>query len=465
MLPQILETEQRLRSLGIAPGMRVAFYCPNSSALVVTMVACWRIGAVVVPLSTRYSEEQVANAIEGMLCDVLISDEDMTSRPLISFAQDAKTAKKIKVLTLCDLGVFARDKNELYATHQKRVECHFKDVTLDDLNLDLSQQASIVLTSGSTGQPKGVLHTLANHVASARASHEVIPFGQDDVWLVSLPLYHVGGLALIVRALLHGGSLLFPEQDWQSSLVNERITHLSVVSTQLKRLLDGDETVQALCKLKAVLVGGAFCPEHLIERCVELGIHVHITYGCSEAASQVTTTRDKPIGSGQALGCVKVEIAKDEEILIQSESLCQGYMVKGQIQPVTDKQGWFHTGDLGELDGQGHLFVKGRKDCRFISGGENIYPEEIERVLMAIPELLQCVVVPVDHPEFGHRPVAFLHAQGDLPCKDVLRDALKTIERFKHPDHYFQWPDGMLGTMKPERGRFEKLACNLAGEL
>ena len=144
MLSRIIATEKKLRELGVQPGMRVAFHVHNSAAMVATVVACWRIGAVVVPLSTRYTEGQVDAAVESMGCDFRVTAEMLES--------------------LC--------------SYQGHV---FEGVCLSGLDLDLSQDATLVLTSGSTGQPKGVLHTLANHVASAKASDEIMPFGQGDV--------------------------------------------------------------------------------------------------------------------------------------------------------------------------------------------------------------------------------------------------------------------------------------------
>lgn len=424
MLSNIVDTEKRLRELGMLPGMRVAMRAPNSAPLAVAVVACWRIGAVAVPLSMRYTEAQVAEAIEGMACDMLIT-QAMLER-------------------LCP-----------FTGHV------LEQVCLADLDLDLSQDATIVLTSGSTGRPKGVLHTLGNHVASARASDEVLPFARGDVWLVSLPLCHVGGLALIVRALVHGGSLQFAGKDWHTVLIRETVTHLSVVPTQLKRLLDIPEACRALQTLKVVLVGGAPCPDSLVDQARALDIPVHVTYGASEAASQITTTGQVPIGSGSVLSHSEVRIGEDHEILARGQSLARGYVAEGQVLPLVDEQGWFHTGDLGRMDSHGNLFVLGRRDSQFISGGENIWPEEIERALLQVPEVEQCVVVPVPDATFGQRPVAFVACSGSGRCDQALTRALSHLETFKHPDHVFDWPREFRDPLKPDRPRMQALAKSL----
>jgi len=421
VLKVVFDTEARLRSLGVAPGMRVALSLNQGAAMAVTIVACWRIGAVVVPLSTRYSQVQVDSAIAGMGCDFIVT-QAMGAYVCAYEGQD------------------------------------FGSVCLPDLNLDLSQDATLVLTSGSTGQPKGVLHTLENHLASATGSHGVLPFLQDEKWLVSLPLYHVGGLALIMRALLYGGTLLFPDTDWQAVLTQETVTHVSLVPTQLRQLLGQPHTASALTRLKAVLVGGASCPEGLVSQARALGIAIHITYGASEAASQITTTQGTPVGSGRALSHAQVRINQNNEILVKSPSLCRGYVCQGQVTPVTDEQGWFHTGDLGRLDDQGNLFVLGRRDTQFISGGENIHPEEIEQALLALPEVEQCVVVPVPDEVYGQRPAAFIKGSAS---RQALTDALASMEKFKHPDHFFDWPKDLGDRMKPDRLVMQRLAESL----
>ncbi|MCP4456031.1 MAG: o-succinylbenzoate--CoA ligase [Planctomycetes bacterium] len=419
MLSRVVATEKKLRKLGVLPGMRVAFHVPNSAAMVVTVVACWRIGAVVVPVSTRYTDTQVGGAIEGMACDSLMITPEMLER-------------------LC-----------AFRSHV------FESVRASELDLDLSLDATIVLTSGSTGQPKGVLHRLANHAASARGSDEIIPFGPDDVWLVSLPMYHVSGLALIMRALLHGGTLLFPEIDWLAALTQERVSHISLVPTQLKQCLSQAHTASALSRLKAVLVGGASCPAGLVGQAQSLGIKVHVTYGASEAASQITTTRGVPVGSGHALSHAEVRIDEHHEILVKSAALCRGVVCQGQVTPVTDEQGWFHTGDLGRLDDQGHLFVLGRRDTQFISGGENICPEEIEQAILTLLEVEQCVVVPVSDATYGQRPAAFVKG---APSRAAMTDALGCLEKFKHPDHFLDWPNHLVGPLKPNRPLMQDLA-------
>ena len=153
------------------------------------------------------------------------------------------------------------------------------------------------------------------------------------------------------------------------------VTHLSVVTTQLRRLMAGDG-FPSQC-LKAVLLGGSGFDETMVVEARKRGVPVHTTYGLTEMASQVTTSSkdDPPHTSGRVLSGRELKINASGEILVRGETLCSGYYRDGQVHSAVDDQGWFHTRDLGDLDGDQCLTVKGRIDNMFISGGENIHPE------------------------------------------------------------------------------------------
>jgi len=344
---------------------------------------------------------------------------------------------------------------------------YLRGAHLDTLGITLEQHASIVLTSASTGCPKGVLHTIGNHYYSALGSQRHIPFDEGHGWLVSLPLYHIGGMSLVMRALLRGGTLVFPEagQPLEDTLVEECVTHVSFVPAQLKRLLADPCVVTALQTKKAILVGGAPCPMSLVETCAKLELPIHLTYGSSEMASQIATSTPAmayayPRSSGRVLPYREIRIAADGEILARGETLFVGYVVGGRVEQAVDHDGWFHTADVGRYDPAGNLVVEGRKDTLFISGGENIHPEEIENVLMGLEGVEQCVVVPIDDDEFGQRPVAFVKT--DTLDVDSIKAALaRSLERFKVPDHIYGWPSEYPVPSKVDRTHFARLAAGL----
>lgn len=290
---------------------------------------------------------------------------------------------------------------------------------------------------------------------------------------MSLPLFHVGGLGILFRTFLAGTTLVVPDRDEpvEVSIPRYHITHVSLVSTQLYRLLEcnGDKTFGTL---KAMLLGGSAFPESLIRAAIDHKLPIFTSYGLSEMASQVTTT---PVGanwvqlltSGLRLRHRRIKIGPLGEILVAGPVRFRGYIEGRALSLPFDSQGWFATGDLGQIDDNGYLHVLGRKDNMFISGGENIMPEEIEFVLAQVPGVEQAVVVPVEDLEYGFRPVVFVKAIGKtvLIREEVLAFLEQRLPRFKVPDRFYQWPVGVgEGMLKIKRPFFKQLLAK-PGEL
>lgn len=321
---------------------------------------------------------------------------------------------------------------------------------------DFDRIAVILFTSGSTKQPKAVAHSLRTLFASAQASNRNIPLSKDDRWLQSLALWHIGGLAIAFRTLLAGATWV-PRDKNQSlgeQIQSDNITHISVVSTQLYRLLQ--ESTVDLSSLKGVLVGGGPIPDRLITQASHLPVHT--TYGMTELGSQLCTT--PPVAPAETLNTAgyplhgwEVRISTSGEICARGTPLFLGYFKDGALQQPFDKDGFFHTGDQGIIDDQGRLVVLGRCDQMFISGGENIHPEEIERCLCDLPGVEAALVLAIDHHEYGKRPVALIKGAISLSIIENHLDA--HLPRFKHPDQFRVWPQD-LPTQKPKRTLAQK---------
>lgn len=277
---------------------------------------------------------------------------------------------------------------------------------------DLRSPATILFTSGSSGRPKALLHSLANHWASANAACAQAPLAPGDRWLCSLPLYHVGGLAILFRCLTSGATVCFPDagQSLSESIRFFRPTHLSLVPTQLTRWLKDPEFDSS--GIKRVLLGGAPLPEGLRRRAEEKGVPLAVSYGMTETASQVAATPpgETARGAGRPLGHAELRISEQGEILLKGPSVAVGILEEKGLVPITDQEGWLHTRDVGRIE-EGLLMVEGRMDRQFISGGENIQPEQIERALLDLPEISEAVVVPIEDEEFGCRPFAWVDAE------------------------------------------------------
>ncbi len=276
--------------------------------------------------------------------------------------------------------------------------------------------ALMLYTSGSTGQPKLVCLSKENFYYSALGSIEAVKLRAHDRWLLSLPLFHVGGLLVLFRCFMAKATVVLDK--------NISCTHVSFVPTQLYRLLQENKKLEAKC----ILLGGAPVSETLLLKARDLGMHVFETYSLTEMTSQVTM-------DGKVLPYRELKIADDGEILVKGKTLALGL------------EDWYHTKDLGRFDAEGKLRVIGRKDNLFISGGENIQPEEIEQALCQIEGIIQAIVVPIKDEEFGMRPVAFIEGPCDLP--HIKKELSHTLPKYKIPIAVYPLPP--TTGLKPSR--------------
>ncbi len=348
-------------------------------------------------------------------------------------------AARMKNLEQLNVGSFICGKE--LRTRVDLVEGHYGQKVGEVANLEFSDSklASIVFTSGSSGQPKAVAHTFANHYWSALGAHKNTPFERGMSWAASLPMCHVGGLSLFFRSLIRGGAIAFLDDalPFADALSAAKATHLSLVPAQLELLLDSH--VDLLRGLDCLLIGGAPMGDVLFQKCVDLEIPVRLTYGMTESASQVATANVLEKNCGKVLDFRGLKI-NASEILIGGQTLFAGYYEKGLfVKRIGD---WFTTGDLGHFDKDGNLLVEGRKDNMFISGGENIQPEEIEDILLTLGLFSQCFVVPVKDEKFGSRPFVFVD-------KTLSLDRLHLLLEDKLPK--FMWPVG-IAKLPPKSG-------------
>ncbi len=309
------------------------------------------------------------------------------------------------------------------------------------LKSDLTQRLTMTLTSGSTGKPKVIVHNIEAHLANAKGVCELMNFTQENSWLLSLPLYHVSGQGIVWRWLQQGATLHLAGEDFYENALQS--THLSLVPTQLQRLLDYlPETAKNNTALSHILLGGSHIPVELIEQAQQRGFQCYSGYGMTEMASTVCAKKsDSTQSVGKPLKGREVQIINDE-ICLKGAGLAQGFWQNGEIMPVTNN-GWLHTKDKGEWR-QGELYILGRLDNQFISGGENIQPEEIENILLQNPLVTQCFVLPKADQEFGFRPVAFIQLKPQILPSEFQTAVLDLrvwlsdkIEKFKQPVHYY----------------------------
>ncbi len=418
---------------------RIALAAENQLDYIVLLWAIWQKGLLALPLNTRLPAKEILANMERVQCDILITDNP----------HNFKSNKAVYAFV-----DFLR-----YSGH---VESQGND-------LPLAQLASIVFTSGSSGQAKAAVHSLGNHYYSALGANMNMPLDSRDRWLLTLPLYHVGGLATIFRTMLAGSALVFPKAslDLAGNIRQFGISHVSMVATQLHRCLRQPDGERILGGMKAILLGGSAIPDALIHQSVAAKLPIHTSYGSTESASQAAATAPGADMSelrtaGRPLPYRELRIDGGGQICLRGHTLFKGYWQENRIVDARDESGWFATGDSGFLDDTGNLVVTGRIDNMFISGGENIQPAEIERALCRLEKVATALVLPVDDEEFGQRPLAFVRLDNNaLPESEALRKALREVlPGYKIPLAILPWPEEReTGSIKVDRLYFRQLAA------
>jgi O-succinylbenzoic acid--CoA ligase len=401
-----------LLDLGVEPGDRVAIAEPNRFECPLVLLALWRLGAVACLLNIRQPAAVLNAQCERIGCryQVMLPGSKVASPAIAPLViSPSLTAEAVDIAAPTPTA---------------------------------SAPATIIFTSGTAHEPKAVLHTLGNHYYNALGSNANIPVRPGDRWLCSLPLYHVGGLAILFRCLLGGGTvhMAAPGADLYSLCRQHRLTHVSLVATQLRRLLEAGASRQALPDLTCLLLGGGPTPESLTAAALDRGLPVFRSYGLTEMASQVATS-SRPDGSRRrVLDYREIRLAPDGEILVRGKTRFSGYVNGADLETPFDPEGWFATGDIGAFDSESGLRIIGRKDNMFIAGGENVQPEQIETALRSLPGVCEAVVVPAPDSEFGARPVAFVAAESFTP--QAWRHALsRSLPGYMIPVAFYSWPE------------------------
>jgi O-succinylbenzoic acid--CoA ligase len=431
--------------LGIKREDRLGIISSNSIEYILLLMAVFQIGAVACPISPRFPSKTIASMLKKINCTKLITEPHQHSGPY--------NDNHIELPSLWNRPEGSAGTTETSA-------------------IDDNQDATIIFTSGSSATPKAVLHTFGNHYYNALGANENMLLEPGDRWLLSLPLYHVGGIGILFRCLLSGAAVVVPAANEMltESISNHQISHVSLVATQLNRLLDEIVSEKTTASPRNILIGGGSIPKNLVRRAHAMGLTIFTSYGLTEMASQVTTTAaddppEKLFTSGRPLAHREAKLSPNGEILVRGKTRFKGYVEAGALITPFDGDGWFGTSDLGKIDANGYLTAAGRRDNMFISGGENIQPEEIEGSLARIGAIEEAVVVPVKHDDFGHRPVAFIKTKPKqkISAEEIILLLEDHLPRFKIPDHFYRWPDAVDQTgLKPSRQDFVEMAEQLS---
>jgi O-succinylbenzoic acid--CoA ligase len=429
----------QLCTLGVEPGDHIALLMGNSAEFAALVHAATKLDAVLVPLNIRLAPAELAWQLADSGARLLIHDSARTVLALAAGA-DLPGLRCYGVGTELAEGTPALD-----AVRPTQIDRHE--------GIDLDRVQSIIYTSGTTGRPKGAMLTYGNHWWSAIGSALNLGTHTGDRWLACLPLFHVGGQAILLRSAIYGVPAIIHEQ-FDPAAVNRAIdedgvTIISVVAAMLARMLDerGDRPYPPT--LRTVLLGGGPAPRPLLEACAARGVPVVQTYGLTEAASQVATLAPgdalRKLGSaGKPLLPTQLRVVGPDgdrapgevgEIIVRGPTVTPGYLGRPDATARALRGGWLYTGDLGYLDAEGYLYVVDRRDDLIISGGENVYPAEVEAVLLAHPAVAEAGVIGVADARWGQVVCAFVRLRpAHAPAADELMAFCRErLARYKVP--------------------------------
>jgi O-succinylbenzoic acid--CoA ligase len=378
---------RRLIAHGVRRGSTVAMTMHPRREQVVIIHALMKVGAVLLPLGPRLSGEERAAVI----------------------------AAEEPAVDLDDAGELTQTEADLPLLGEH----------------DMDDVASHVMTSGSTGTPEPIGLTYGNFLWSAVASAFNIGVEPEDRWLCCLPLSHISGLGIVMRSVIYGTTAVvhdgFDVDRVAESLERDQITVVSLVATMLTRLLDAGADLSGP---RALLIGGGPVPEEALEEALRRDATVVQTYGLTETCSQVTTlapadARRKLGSAGRPLLTTHLRI-QDGEILVQGPTVAPGR---------ADADGWLHTGDLGRIDEEGFLYVEDRMDDLIVTGGENVVPAEVEKVLLRHPEVADAAVVGREDPEWQQAVTAIvvLRDGSEVSPDELRRHCAESLAGYKVP--------------------------------
>lgn len=415
---------------------RIALWAENSVSMAIHLFALSALGIETVLLNTNLTNREITEQMESTGVRTLLMSEKMTH---IWRAQ--KVADDIEIT---DVSTYENSYNQVdrqYLCFSTCIDTDFKAISPmhNDENLDWNPSDEkvfcIINTSATTGKFKSVPVRWLQIEAHVKASANVLGVEEHDNWLVVLPMFHVSGLSIILRTLYNGTRAIirekFSEQVVLEALETEDVTMVSLVPTVLQRIV---ERIQAPT-LRAILLGGEFIPMPLLQECVQRNLPVYKTYGMSETFAQSTTFSiqehpNKLASVGYPLQGVTIEIRNPDEegvgeVWLLSPMLMKGYLNKEPIK------GAFNTDDIGYVDEDGFLYLLNRRKDIIISGGENIYPKEIEDVLYGMKGILECAVIPVSDPKWGQVPV--LCVVTNCSEEDISQYLLSRLAKYKVP--------------------------------
>jgi acyl-CoA synthetase (AMP-forming)/AMP-acid ligase II len=443
------------RAEGVRRGDRVAGLLFNSPAFLETMLATAKLGAVFVPMNLRLSPAEVTYLLADSGADLFVY-----SAPLAPVARAALTGEGVRVRTRVVVGGEPADGEsefeQLLASGDPRAL---------GTDVDGSDLSCLMYTSGTTGRPKGAMLTHDNHLWNVV---NTLSFGrglrESDVTVTVAPMFHIGGLGVHTLPLLYvgGTNLLLPSFDPAQTLeamARERATVQFMVPAMWAALMAvPDFDRHDLSALELAVSGGAPCPLPVLEFFQGKGLPFQEGFGMTETAPAVSIldadhVKEKAGSIGRAVFHVDARIVDEHdvdvptdrvgELVVRGPNVFTGYWGLPEATAEAFRGGWFHTGDLGRMDPEGFITLVDRKKDMIITGGENVYPIEVEQVLYRHEAVREVAVVGVPHSQWGETPVAVvaLMEGAEVAADELITYARGRLAHFKCPTRVVVVPE------------------------
>jgi fatty-acyl-CoA synthase len=437
---------QALREVGVRQGDRVAALLVNSAAFLETMFAAAKLGAVFVPINFRLASAEVTYLLADSGADVFV-----WSSHLSALARAALDGEGVRVRARVVVGGEPADGEADF--EQMLASGEARALGIDVAGSDLS---CLMYTSGTTGRPKGAMLTHDNHLWNAINTLVGHNLRENDRTVTVMSLFHIGGLGSHTLPLLYlGGTVaLLPAFDPENTLAamaRERATVQILVPAMWAALM----TIPAfdsydLSALKLAVTAGAPCPLPVLEYFQGKGVPFQEAFGMTETAPAISLlaadhVKDKPGSIGRALFHVETRFVDDDdrdvpvgdvgELVVRGPNVFAGYWGLPEATAAAFRGGWFHTGDLGRVDADGFITLVDRKKDMIITGGENVYPIEVEQVICRHPAVREVAVVGVPHARWGETPIAVVALEdgAQVTGDEHIGYARERLAHFKCP--------------------------------
>lgn len=462
-------SQAMLERFNVQAGDRVLLQSANNSQIVEVMLACWRIGAVWVPSNFRQQPEEVAYLAEKTQASIMFCE---TAFP--EHASSCRQATESLQHVVCiDQPTHQQDHHQDFGISYAELLDEYMGADVINADVDRDAPCWLFFTSGSTGRPKAVVlthgqltFTTLNHL------NDLMPnTTPDDVSLVIAPLSHGAGMHILVNIAVGASSVLMPQSAFDSAiawkLVQEyRVTNMFTVPTIVKFLTEHpsvDEYDHS--SLRYVIYAGApMYREDQKFALRKLGKVMVQYFGLGEVTGAITVlprhdhhiedTPEARIGTcGFERTGLHVSIQNDDgqnlpalatgEICVAGLAVCAGYYMDDEANEKAFRNGWFRTGDLGHLDAEGYLYITGRSSDMFISGGSNVYPREIEEVMLTHPALSEVAVLGVAHPRWGEvgLAVCVCNDSQSVTEEELLAMLGERLAKYKIPNRFVFFED------------------------